>query len=42
MINVMRERGNPLWVHPEVQWTKLEALVKGAGLASQQLWGKES
>jgi 5-methyltetrahydropteroyltriglutamate--homocysteine methyltransferase len=27
-------------VHPEVQWAKLEALVAGAGLASQQLWGK--
>jgi 5-methyltetrahydropteroyltriglutamate--homocysteine methyltransferase len=27
-------------VHPEVQWAKLEALVEGARLASQQLWGK--
>jgi 5-methyltetrahydropteroyltriglutamate--homocysteine methyltransferase len=27
-------------IHPTVAWAKLEALVKGARLASQQLWGK--
>jgi len=26
-------------VHPTVQWAKLEALVDGARLASQELWG---
>ncbi len=26
-------------VHPEVQWAKLEALVAGARLASEELWG---
>lgn len=27
-------------VHPSIQWAKLEALVAGARLASQQLWGR--
>jgi 5-methyltetrahydropteroyltriglutamate--homocysteine methyltransferase len=26
-------------VHPTVQWAKLQALVDGAALASQELWG---
>jgi 5-methyltetrahydropteroyltriglutamate--homocysteine methyltransferase len=26
-------------IHPDIAWAKLEALVKGAGLASRQLWG---
>jgi 5-methyltetrahydropteroyltriglutamate--homocysteine methyltransferase len=28
-------------VHPQVQWAKLEALVAGARLASQQLWARK-
>jgi 5-methyltetrahydropteroyltriglutamate--homocysteine methyltransferase len=31
---------NLVRVHPEVQWAKLEALVEGARLASEQLWGR--
>ena len=27
-------------VHPTVMWAKLEAMVEGARIASQQLWGK--
>ena len=27
-------------VHPPVQWAKLQALVEGAALASQKLWGR--
>ena len=27
-------------VHPQVMWAKLEALVEGARLASQELWGR--
>ncbi|MBV9598387.1 MAG: cobalamin-independent methionine synthase II family protein [Chloroflexi bacterium] len=27
-------------VHPQIGWAKLDALVKGAELASQQLWGR--
>ncbi len=27
-------------VHPSVQWAKREALVEGAALASQKLWGR--
>ena len=27
-------------VHPTVMWAKLEALVAGARLASQELWGR--
>jgi hypothetical protein len=27
-------------VHPEVQWAKLRALVEGARLASQELFGE--
>jgi 5-methyltetrahydropteroyltriglutamate--homocysteine methyltransferase len=26
-------------VHPQIAWAKLDALVKGAALASSQLWG---
>ena len=26
-------------VHPSIMWAKLEALVEGAALASQRLWG---
>jgi 5-methyltetrahydropteroyltriglutamate--homocysteine methyltransferase len=26
-------------VHPEIAWAKLSALVEGAKLASQRLWG---
>jgi hypothetical protein len=26
-------------VHPQIAWTKLDTLVKGAELASSQLWG---
>jgi 5-methyltetrahydropteroyltriglutamate--homocysteine methyltransferase len=29
-------------VHPTVQWAKLQALVQGAALASQDLWGKKA
>jgi 5-methyltetrahydropteroyltriglutamate--homocysteine methyltransferase len=29
-------------VHPTVQWAKLQALVDGAALASQELWGRSS
>ena len=25
-------------LHPQVQWAKLESLVEGARLASQELW----
>jgi 5-methyltetrahydropteroyltriglutamate--homocysteine methyltransferase len=28
--------------HPSVQWAKLESLVEGARLASQQLWGRKA
>ena len=28
-------------VHPTVQWAKLESLVRGAALASQDLWARE-
>jgi len=31
---------NLVRVHPEVQWAKLEVLVEGARLASQELWGR--
>lgn len=31
---------NLVRMHPQVQWAKLEALVEGARLASQQLWNK--
>jgi hypothetical protein len=27
-------------VHPSIQWAKFEALAAGAGLASQELWGR--
>ena len=27
-------------VHPQVAWAKLESLVKGAELASRELWGR--
>jgi len=27
-------------IHPTVAWAKLEALVQGARLASEQLWGR--
>jgi 5-methyltetrahydropteroyltriglutamate--homocysteine methyltransferase len=30
---------NLIRVHESIQWAKLEALVEGAALASQQLWG---
>jgi 5-methyltetrahydropteroyltriglutamate--homocysteine methyltransferase len=26
-------------IHPSITWAKLEALVEGAKLASQKLWG---
>jgi hypothetical protein len=26
-------------VHPQIAWTKLDTLVKGAELATSQLWG---
>jgi 5-methyltetrahydropteroyltriglutamate--homocysteine methyltransferase len=26
-------------VHPQIAWAKLDALVKGAALATRQLWG---
>jgi 5-methyltetrahydropteroyltriglutamate--homocysteine methyltransferase len=26
--------------HPTVQWAKLESLVRGAAIASRELWGK--
>jgi 5-methyltetrahydropteroyltriglutamate--homocysteine methyltransferase len=26
--------------HPSVQWAKLESLVEGARLASEELWGR--
>jgi len=26
--------------HPEIAWAKLEALVEGARLATQELWGR--
>ena len=29
-------------VHPQIMWAKLEALVEGASLASQELWGRGS
>jgi 5-methyltetrahydropteroyltriglutamate--homocysteine methyltransferase len=29
-----------LRVHPQVMWAKLESLVEGARLASQDLWGR--
>ena len=29
-------------VHPSVMWAKLEALVAGAALATEELWGKRS
>lgn len=29
-------------VHPSVMWAKLEALVAGASLASEELWGRRS
>ena len=29
-------------VHPEVMWAKFEALVEGARIASQELWGKKA
>jgi 5-methyltetrahydropteroyltriglutamate--homocysteine methyltransferase len=31
---------NLVRVHPEVQWAKLEALVEGARLASEQLFSR--
>ena len=33
---------SPLYqrVHPQIQWAKLEALVEGAKLASDELWGR--
>ena len=27
-------------VHPQVMWAKLEALVEGARIASDELWGR--
>jgi 5-methyltetrahydropteroyltriglutamate--homocysteine methyltransferase len=27
-------------VHPSIMWAKLESLVAGARLASQELWGR--
>ena len=33
---------NMIRVHPEVQWAKLSALVEGAKLASQELFGPQS
>ncbi len=34
---------SPLYqrVHPSIQWAKLEALVEGARLASDELWGRK-
>jgi 5-methyltetrahydropteroyltriglutamate--homocysteine methyltransferase len=34
---------SPLYqrVHPSIQWAKLEALVEGAKLASDELWGRK-
>ena len=29
-------------VHPEVQWAKLRALVEGARIASDRLWGRRA
>jgi len=29
-------------VHPEVMWAKFEALVEGARIASQELWGRQA
>ena len=29
-------------VHPEVMWAKFEALVEGARIASQELWGRKA
>jgi 5-methyltetrahydropteroyltriglutamate--homocysteine methyltransferase len=31
---------NLIRVHESIQWAKLEALVEGAALASQHLWGR--
>jgi 5-methyltetrahydropteroyltriglutamate--homocysteine methyltransferase len=28
-----------MMIHPTIAWAKLDALVKGARLASAQLWG---
>ena len=33
---------NVVRVHPSVQWAKLQSLVEGARLASQELWGEKS
>jgi 5-methyltetrahydropteroyltriglutamate--homocysteine methyltransferase len=35
---------SPLYqrVHPSIQWAKLEALVEGAKLASEELWGRKA
>jgi 5-methyltetrahydropteroyltriglutamate--homocysteine methyltransferase len=29
-------------VHPKVMWAKFEALVEGARIASEELWGRKS
>jgi len=31
--------GHGGWVHPQIAWAKLDTLVKGAELATSQLWG---
>jgi 5-methyltetrahydropteroyltriglutamate--homocysteine methyltransferase len=35
---------SPLYqrVHPSIQWAKLEALVEGAKLAAEELWGRKA
>ena len=29
-------------VHPEIMWAKFRAMVEGARIATEQLWGKAS
>jgi len=29
-------------VHPEVMWAKFEALVEGARIATEELWGRKA
>ena len=38
-VSISRSAGLGGRVHPQIAWTKLDTLVKGAELASSQLWG---